>query len=255
MSCDFSLEHYQKILQNALESGYRFSQYEKISAANDYACILRHDIDYTPERSVEFAEIENKLDIKAYYFFLVSSEIYNIRNSQIYKIIRVLKKMGHYVGLHFDLSWNPDVEWENVLNQCSEEKKIFEMLTGITPCDVISFHNPHKFTDLVINKSIAGMSHTYEQRYFSDIKYLSDSQGWYEGCMCKVFQERRYRKIQLLTHPYIWSVEPKTDFITDMAQMAQDKTKNLVDYLVKYHPVCAKNEAKLRKLTAFKVKL
>jgi hypothetical protein len=69
MSCGFSLKHYQKILHIALESGYRFSQYEKISAKNDYACILRHDIDYIPERSVEFAEIEKKLDIKAYYFF------------------------------------------------------------------------------------------------------------------------------------------------------------------------------------------
>ena len=110
MSCDFSLKHYQKILLTALESGYRFSQYEKISAADDYACILRHDIDYTPERAVDFAEIEEKLDIKAYYFFLVSSEIYNIRNSQIYKIIHELKKWDIMLGCisiyRGTLTWN-----------------------------------------------------------------------------------------------------------------------------------------------------
>jgi hypothetical protein len=253
MSCDFSLKHYQEILSAALKSGYRFSRYEKIAAMNAYGCILRHDIDYTPERSIDFAKIEKQLDIEAYYFFLVNSEIYNIRSRQTYKTIQSLKNMGHHVGLHFDLSWNPDVEWENVLNQCNEEKRIFETLTGISPCNVISFHNPHKFTELVLNNSIAGMMHTYEQRYFSDIKYLSDSQGWYEGCMCKVFQEKRYQKIQLLLHPYIWSSEPKTDFIADMGQMVQDKTKNLADYLITYHPVCKKNDERLRRLTAFKV--
>ncbi|MHC4139212.1 MAG: hypothetical protein ACYSR1_05060 [Planctomycetota bacterium] len=252
MNCDFSLKHYQFTLNTALDSGYRFYQYDKLPVTNDYVCVLRHDIDYTPERSLEFAEIEMQLDIKAYYFFLVSSEIYNIRNSQIHKILHLLKNMGHNVGLHFDLSWNPEVEWENVVHQCNKEKEIFEVLTDISPCNIISFHNPHKFTELVLNKSIAGITHTYEQRYFSDTKYLSDSQGWYEGCMCKIFQEKKYRKIQLLTHPYIWTSEPKADFIADMAQMLQDKTKNLTDHLINAHPVCLQHKEKLRRMTAFK---
>jgi len=95
---------------------------------------------------------------------------------------------------------------------------------------------------------VDGMEHTYEKQYFSDMKYLSDSQGWYEGCVCKIFEQKKYDKIQLLTHPYIWPIEAKYDFTEDMAEMIKAKGVELIDYMVKYHPVCAKNEKRLRSL-------
>jgi hypothetical protein len=248
IDCNFSLNHYQKILKTALDNDYQFVKYDDIENTDGKICVLRHDVDYTPLRALEKAKIEADLGIKAYYFFLINSEIYNIRDRRVYEVVHQLKKIGHHIGLHLDLSWNPKVKWENVVAQCKEEKELFKVLTNIEPCEIISFHNPHIFTEMVLNKSVDGMEHTYEKRYFSDIKYLSDSQGWYEGCVCKIFEQKKYNKIQLLTHPYIWPIEAKHDFTEDMAEMIKAKRVELIDYMVKYHPVCAKNEKRLRAL-------
>ena len=96
------------------------------------------------------------------------------------------------------------------------------------------------------------MRHTYEKRYFSEIKYLSDSQGWYEGCPCHVFREERYPRLHLLTHPYIWPDREEGDFIEDMAAMVQFRGHELADYLVRYHPVVRKHETRFRSLLAGK---
>lgn len=249
MNCNFSVTHYKSILETALGSGYRFGLYNELEKTNDQICVLRHDVDYTPYRANIFGKIERDLNINAYYFFLINSEIYNIRDHKVYKVIHELKDMGHHVGLHFDLSWNPDIRWENVPEQCNEEKKLFKALTDIEPCNIISFHNPHIFSDLILNKSIARMEHTYEKRYFSDIKYLSDSQGWYEGCMCRIFAKKKYQKIQLLIHPYIWPNETKGNFIEDMSVMIKNKRDFITEYMIKYHPVCTRNKEELRRLT------
>ena len=119
-------------------------------------------------------------------------------------------------------------------------------LIGVEVPDIISFHNPGEHGNKLLNKSVRGMHHTYENRYFSEIKYLSDSQGWYEGCVCKIFKNRKYPKIQLLTHPYIWWPSPQSNFIGDMAHLINLRKSQLTDYLIKHHPVCHKSSVELR---------
>lgn len=249
--CDFSFRHYGEILQAALDRGYRFGTYEEMESAEGHFTVLRHDIDYTPERALRFAQEENARGIRAYYFFQVCCEIYNLRDRKVWEVVQSLHRDGHHVGLHFDLAWNTEIEWEQAAAQCAAEKQLFESLTGVKPCEIISFHNPHKFTHLILNQPVQGMMHSYEKRFFADIKYLSDSQGWYEGCMCGVYAHGKYEKIQLLTHPYIWSESPKEDFTADMAAMIHEKSQKLVDYMVKYHPVAAKNAERLKSLTDY----
>ena len=249
MNCNFSVTHYKEILETALESGYRFGKYEELESEENFLCVLRHDVDYTPERANIFGKIEYDLGIRAYYFFLINSEIYNLRDHRVYKVIHELKEMGHSIGLHYDLSWKPDIKWENIPDQCDLEKRIFKTLTDIEPCNIVSFHNPHIFSELLLNKTVPGMEHSYEKRDFSDTKYLSDSQGWYEGCMCQVFPKKVYKKIQLLTHPYIWPNESQCNFINDMAEMIKNKRDYITDYMIKYHPVCKKNQEELRQLS------
>lgn len=251
VECSFSFDHYRHILATALESGYQFCSFGEGSKQDGQVCVLRHDIDYTSERILEYAQIESDLGIKSYYFFLLNCPTYNIREKRNFDIIQRLKKMGHYIGTHFDLSWEPNATWDQVVTRFLYEKKLFEMMTEVVPCEIVSFHNPHKFKDLVLNKTVAGIEHTYEQRYFSDMKYLSDSQGWYEGCVCKVFAEKRYKKIQLLTHPYIWSHTPQSNFIGDMAEMLREVSDYATEQLIEGHPVCYRSKEELRRLTTF----
>lgn len=248
MHCDFSYKHYREILQSALDAGYQFISYEEAESKNapDKYCILRHDIDYRPDLAGMMGDIEHALGIRSTYFYQIVSRIYNVRETENLGIIRKLSEQGHDLGIHLDLTWDEDVELSEIGSQVSTEQSLFKALTGVSPVEMISFHNPHRFQEQILNSPIPGIRHSYEKPLFSDIKYLSDSQGWYEGCMCKVFSEARYPKIQFLTHPYIWSITPEQDFIADMGKMISDSSNHLFEYLVKYHPKCAEQKERLR---------
>jgi hypothetical protein len=250
MKCDFSLAHYKEILETALAAGYSFLSYDDDLEEHrgKRICILRHDIDYTPERAVFFGEIEADLGIRSTYFFQICAGPYNIRERRNHQVIRRLNDWGHHLSLHLDLGWNPDSSWAEVVDQVKKEKQIFQLMTGVTPGETVSVHNPHRYADRVMNQVVEGMPHTYEPKYFSEIKYFSDSQGWYEGCMCAIFREKKYPHIQFLTHPYIWPKEDKGGFIANMAELIKDRSVELESYLVKYHPVCKKEEKTLRSL-------
>jgi len=248
MSCDFSIRHYRDILEAGLERGYQFIGYEELGAlpAGQKACILRHDVDYMPEWSPRLAEIESDLDIRSTYFFQVGASTYNLREPGNCHTVSKLSEMGHTLGLHFDVSWKENVQWEEAVSLCEQDKGVFKAITGIEPCDIVSFHNPRSFAEMVFDRSIPGLHHTYESAFFSSIKYLSDSQGWYEGCMCKVFASDKYDVIQLLIHPYIWPEDTAGDFISDIARMIKLRCDELTEYLLEYHPVCKGNEERLR---------
>jgi hypothetical protein len=246
--CDFSIGHYREILAAAVESGYRFVGYDDAEALppDQLSCILRHDVDYMPEWTVAMARIERELGITSTYFFQVCAKTYNLRESASYSAVRELAGMGHTLGLHFDLTWKPDTQWEEMAELCRQDKDVFRAITGIVACEIISFHNPHRFVDSLLNHEVPGMRHTYEKRYFSDMKYLSDSQGWYEGCMCKIFAAKEYPRIQLLTHADYWPEKTRGDFISDTAQIVRLRSEELTRYLITFHPVCKKNEVRLR---------
>lgn len=248
MACNFGFQHYEDILQIGLEHGYQFLDFDALSSLppGQKGCIVRHDVDYMPEWSIRFGRIEQQLGIKSTYFFQICAKPYNLRETENYRVVRKLVDMGHTVGLHFDPAWKEGMEWEQVALLCEKDKALFEAITDIKPCDIISFHNPHRFTDLILNKDIARVRHTYESEFFSKIKYISDSQGWYEGCLCKIFVSEKYDRIQFLTHPHIWPGQTTGDFIRDMASMVKLYTDELVQYLVTFHPVCGRYEEPLR---------
>jgi len=248
MSCEFSTKHYREILETGLKKGYEFTHFEdtELAAPGRKICILRHDIDYLPEGAIRFAEIENELGVKATYFFQICAKTYNLRETANYQTVHKLAQVGHTIGLHFDWMWKEDLKWEEMVESCERDKEVFKAVTGLTPCEIISFHNPHRYVEYILDQDIKGMRHTYEKAFFSKIKYLSDSQGWYEGCMCKIFEEQKYSAVQLCTHPYIWPEIGTGDFIEDVANLVKHRTEELIRYCCTYHPVCKKNEPKLR---------
>jgi len=248
--CSFSLEHYREILRVAKTSGYNFLLFDEAeTSASERCCLLRHDIDYTPERAIEFGRIEADLGIRSTYFFQVVAWTYNVREKKCYQTMSELADMGHEIGLHFDVTWDVEAKWEDLPELCARDRKLLSYLSGLEISDIISFHNPGTYADKVVGREVVGIHHTYEPRYFSEYKYLSDSQGWYEGCVGKIFESGKYPKIQLLTHPYIWWDDPRSDFIEDMAAFINYRRDQLIEYMIKYHPVCSKNQARLRTLT------
>jgi hypothetical protein len=68
--------------------------------------------------------------------------------------------------------------------------------------NIVSFHRPQ---DDIFNHTYSEFVNTYEQKYFGDVVYLSDSTGhWRSGCPCKVLDKENRKNYQFLTHPVWW---------------------------------------------------
>ena len=248
--CNYQLSHYDAILETAGAHGYHFLFFDAFTNGrpNGKFCLLRHDIDYAPEWTLNLANIEATHGVHATYFFQICAKTYNLREAPTCRAVKTLHDLGHKVGLHFDPTWHSAVEPNKLAACCQDDKKVFEAITGITPCDIVSFHNTHRIKNLVVNRNIPDVPHVYERRFFSDIKYLSDSQGWYEDCVCKIFNAEQYKQLQLLVHPYLWPAQSNGQFVDNIAQLIDFRQKELTDYFLEFHPVCKTNEASLRKL-------
>src|SRR4051812_6000720 len=79
MKNDFTLKGYETLLKQAVDSGYQFCSFENIDVDNSgKICYLRHDIDADVTAALKLAEIENSLGIRATYFFMLRSPVYNL---------------------------------------------------------------------------------------------------------------------------------------------------------------------------------
>ena len=253
--CRYELSHYDSILETAKAHGYRFLFFDAFAEKQprEKICLLRHDVDYAPEWTLNLAEIEANHGIHATYFFQICAKPYNLREATTCRVVKTLHELGHEIGLHFDPTWHSTVEPSQLAACCQDDKKVFKAITGLTPCNIVSFHNTHRIHNLVINRDIAELPHVYEQRFFSDIKYLSDSQGWYDGCACEVFRSEQYKQLQLLIHPYLWPANSNGQFIDNIAHLIDVRNRELIDYFLEFHPVCKTNEGSLLDLIKNKV--
>ena len=94
---------YILFLKEFKKKGYKFKYFtEKLSRNSNL--ILRHDIDFDVSYALRIAKIEYKLGVKSNFFFLISSNFYNLINKKTARDIRIIKKLGHQIGLHFDPS-------------------------------------------------------------------------------------------------------------------------------------------------------
>jgi len=65
---------------------------------------LRHDIDFSPNYSLEMAELERERGISSTFFVLVDGQFYNPLDKDIVRQIRGIHALGHEIGLHFAVS-------------------------------------------------------------------------------------------------------------------------------------------------------
>lgn len=202
---EFSLKSYENLIKSILGNNF------KIKSFKDYykykrVFIMRHDIDFCTNSALKIAKLENMLDVKATYFFLVNTSFYNIYSQEHYMNIKEILNLGHQIGLHFDISHYKECEFEK---NCKREAKAFESLFGIKN-HIISFHRPLKKL-LNNNKKMAGYEHTYMPKYMNDMIYCSDSQGaWLYDTPERIIKRNLNKpelKVQLLTHPIWWDTK------------------------------------------------
>lgn len=94
---DFSIEAYKKLLLELKSKSDSFlTVNEHFSVQSNDHIVLRHDVDKLPEKSLEFARIQNELGIKGTYYFRMVSCSYNE------DIINKIVALGHEIGYHYE---------------------------------------------------------------------------------------------------------------------------------------------------------
>ena len=99
----FTVEWIKEIYQKILDSGVPLYLMHDLSYVKDsVGLLIRHDFDSDMESAKYIDDLEYELNIKASYYFLQTSDFYNVRSKKNRLIINNILRNGSEVGLHFD---------------------------------------------------------------------------------------------------------------------------------------------------------
>ena len=98
---NFSLTSYKYLLKVINSSKKKVITFEEFFRGNN-GIIMRHDIDFCPERALHIAKIEYEFNIKSTYFVMFNSKLYSLKKQKYLQSIKKIISLGHFIGLHFD---------------------------------------------------------------------------------------------------------------------------------------------------------
>lgn len=192
----FSLEGFRDLIGAFRAADYRFGGFTRDVPKR--TLILRHDVDFSIELAARLAREEAALGIPATFFFMLTSNFYNLLSSASRALIGEIKGLGHTVSLHFDPTVHDDMD-----TGFAAERKLFEEAFGAI--EVVSIHRPGRFLD-DHNRALGDVLHTYQDRFFRHIKYVSDSGGRFgHGHPLDSEAFAAGESIHLLLHPIWWT--------------------------------------------------
>lgn len=148
---EFIYGDYKRIIDNLRDNQYNIIKYAE-AGTFEKEVILRHDIDVSLEKAVEFARYEESINVVSTYYILLSSDFYNVFGKKSINCVRELIDMGHDIGLHFDetnyeLEQYSGKERNNKLKELIlKEKKILEVILDNIEIQSVSMHIPSKET-------------------------------------------------------------------------------------------------------------
>lgn len=195
----FGIGAYKIILSSFQQAGFRFAPFAAASGAGDV--LLRHDIDFSVDEAHTMAVAEAELGISANYFFMLTSNTYNVLSDHNRNLVRQIAELDHNVSLHFD-----PVPYANIDDGFRIEKALFESVFD-TEIDFVSIHRPGPFLDSN-NRKLPGALHSYEDAFFRDMPYMSDSAGRDLRTLLEEFiAAGPHSPLHLLIHPIWWTAE------------------------------------------------
>ena len=190
---------YNKLLQLLLSEGLNPSL-DWHETSNPNHLLIRHDIDFSVDYGVELAKFEYDQNIKSTYFFMLTTNFYNLITRYHIDMVNSIKEMGHKISIHFDPTTYKNLDGFLI------EKEIFESTFKIK-LDIVSIHRPGIFLENN-DMTLFGCAQTYQNKYFKEMCYISDSGGRNVSPMINSYlEEDRTKGLQLLIHPIWWSKE------------------------------------------------
>ena len=189
---------FEELISTFLEKGYRFVKFDEFNENLNSQIILRHDVDFCVQHAFEMADLEYSLGVSSTYYFLLSSDSYNLLSDKNVKAVNNILAMGHSIGLHFD-----PTPYEDEYTGFERELKFFEDTFG--PMSSMSFHRPSDKILEGVDWLPSQLIGAYQNKYFKEIAYISDSGGSFR--FGHPFDHKAFigkQNIQLLIHPIWW---------------------------------------------------
>lgn len=246
---DFTKNTLIALYENFLECGYKIttvSNYLKETNSNKI-CILRHDIDRNPEKALNLAYIEKKMNIAASYYF---------RYPKTYdkNVIKKIYYLGHEIGYHYEALTKAKGKHETAIKIFNKELEEFRKIVPIkticahgaplSPWDEKKIWEKYNFQEIGIS------TETNLSFNFNEILYLTDtSRSWnrpLSNIKDRVETKLNYRfnktadiisaikkeqlpdKIMLNIHPQRW-----VDSLTEWSlELIAQNLKNVVKLLI-----------------------
>lgn len=207
----FSFEEYKTII-NSIQTYIPIIKFDHVTLSTEKYCVIRHDVEYSIDRALSLARIENELRISSTYVIQVCNNNYNpFSNKNITKISKIIE-LGHDIGVHVHLG-NFNERFESIESYIIKQIHLLSIAFNL-PINKFSIHRPlKKYIETPIN--IPGYINMNDSKYFTytenfdvynlPILYLADSNhAWKYGNPLDI-DFSKINKMQLNCHPFSWS--------------------------------------------------
>ena len=200
-----SRQLYLEFLAKAKARGFSFVRFQDFLPGRpqlpERYIILRHDVDFAPEYSLQMAQLEHEAGVASTFFVLVDGQFYNPLQKQVIEQLRQILQLGHEIGLHFAVSSSVETD---LGREVALRLEILSALVGV-PVRSFSQHDP-------VNAGFATVS--LPQGHYecvdassvirdNDLLYVSDSaMMWRRYTFDTALDEDR--NLCLLAHPHSW---------------------------------------------------
>lgn len=204
---DFTLENYKRLVNMAIEKGFKFILHKDDYVEERRDVIWRHDVEFEPDIALRMAKIENEAGVKATYFFQLHTGYYNLFDTHYRQVFYDIKDLGHHVGLHFDCRYwgiNDEARLDEFITL---DRQYLEKNLNVE-LDTFSFHNTTPFTQSCLEYRYGGLINVYSSFFKEHYNYCGDSLGyWRFDRLEDVLNDEKVRHLQVLTHDGNWSEE------------------------------------------------
>ena len=235
----FSLNVYEEMIRNIQATGKYCDYADVLSDKNNDSpfIVLRHDVEFSPERALEMQKIGNALDFKSSYFFQISNNTYNAFSKKNADIIKEIHANGNYIGLHYHMCGKTDLD--EMATDIKRQTSIMSEMLGIN-IDRFSVHRPSKVV-LKNGITVDNLIDTYSTNFFSfaenatadtvlDVKYTSDSMFRWDYGFPDEKMLNTYPKIQILLHPDYWTHTGHDNLNNFRTLLEENRADRLNDY-------------------------
>lgn len=204
---DCSLTAYEEIIKLALSEGWTFRSYnDSDSGLAPRMLILRHDVDFSLDKAVELARVNERLGVRGTFFLLLRSNLYNLLAPRNLSRARELIDLRQNIGLHF-AALDPIPDAAEVVRQVKTEMELLKSELPQTE-PVVAWHNPTAaWLEQCADLEIPGLINVYSQRFTKGLCYRSDSNLKHNVSVFEnLLRDPSPVGLHLLFHPVIWSV-------------------------------------------------